>query len=204
MERNDVKIWNFYAPVYNVFMRQNQSAYKKMYRRIRKEIYGREVLELAAGTGLISKNTAETAASYLATDFSENMLAQAKHGKMPENLRFMKADASDLPFEDDMFDTVIISNALHIIPEPEKVLAEIKRVLRPEGLLIAPNFIHETPGLMARFTSGLLEKCGIVFEAKWDRNDYREFLEENGFKVKTSAVLKASIPLMYTESVIRR
>ena len=42
------------------------------------------------------------------------------------------------------------------------------------------------------------------FEAKWDRNAYREFLEENGFKVKTSAVLKASIPLMYTESVIRR
>ena len=152
MKRNDAKIWNFYAPFYNIFMRQNQSAYEKMYRRIRKEIYGREVLELAAGTGLISKNTAETAASYLATDFSENMLSQAKRGKIPENLRFMKADASDLAFEDDMFDAVIISNALHIIPEPEKVLAEIKRVLRPEGLLIAPNFIHETPGLMARFT----------------------------------------------------
>ena len=201
MENNNAKIWNFYAPVYNIFMAQNRGAYEKIYRRIRKIIYGREVLELAAGTGLISRHTAETASSYLATDFSEKMLEQAKKGKIPENLRFLKADASDLPFEDDMFDVVIISNALHIIPQPEKVLSEVRRVMRPEGILIAPNFIHESPGLMTKFTSKILTASGIAFESKWNRWEYRQFLEDNGFSVRTDALLKASIPLMYTESL---
>ena len=201
MENNNAKIWNFYAPVYNIFMAQNRGAYEKIYRRIRKIIYGREVLELAAGTGLISRHTAETASSYLATDFSEKMLEQAKKGKIPENLRFLKADASDLSFEDDMFDVVIISNALHIIPQPEKVLSEVRRVMRPEGILIAPNFIHESPGLMTKFTSKILTASGIAFESKWNRWEYRQFLEDNGFSVRTDALLKASIPLMYTESL---
>ena len=201
MENNNAKIWNFYAPVYNIFMAQNRCAYEKIYRRIRKIIYGREVLELAAGTGLISRHTAETASSYLATDFSEKMLEQAKKGKIPENLRFLKVDASDLPFENDMFDVVIISNALHIIPQPEKVLSEVRRVMRPEGILIAPNFIHKSPGLMTKFTSKILTASGIAFESKWNRWEYRQFLEDNGFSVRTDALLKASMPLMYTESL---
>ena len=100
-----------------------------------------------------------------------------------------------------MFDVVIISNALHIIPQPEKVLSEVRRVMRPEGILIAPNFIHESPGLMTKFTSKILTASGIAFESKWNRWEYRQFLEDNGFSVRTDALLKASIPLMYTESL---
>ena len=37
---------------------------------------------------------------------------------------------------------VIVSNALHIIPQPEKALQEIKRVLKDDGVLIAPTFTH--------------------------------------------------------------
>ena len=37
---------------------------------------------------------------------------------------------------------VIVSNALHIVPQPEKALAEIHRVLRDDGVLIAPTFTH--------------------------------------------------------------
>ena len=40
-----------------------------------------------------------------------------------------------------MFDAAVISNALHIMPEPEKALAEIRRVLKPGGILIAPTFM---------------------------------------------------------------
>lgn len=204
MKDNDSKIWDFYAPFYNFFMKQNKSAYEKMYQRIRKVICGKSVLELAAGTGLISKNTAIKAETYIATDFSEKMLVQARKGRVPDNLIFMKANAANLPFYDNRFDIVIISNALHIIPEPERVLAEIKRVLKPDGVLISPNFIHENQSLISHFSTKLLSAAGVVFESKWDRKGYGEFLERNGFNVRNITVLKASIPLMYTESIVKK
>jgi len=52
------------------------------------------------------------------------------------NIEFVKADASDLPFEDNSFDSVCISNSLHHLPNMEKILTEMKRVLKDGG-----NFI---------------------------------------------------------------
>ena len=132
-------VWDFYAPVYNLFMSGNKKAYRNMCERIRVVIQNKRVLELACGTGLISKAVAEVSRSYIATDFSEQMLAQALRGKRPEQLMFSKADAANLPFGANSFDVVIISNALHIIPEPERVLSECRRVLGKNGVLIAPQ-----------------------------------------------------------------
>ena len=44
--RDNTKIWNFYAPVYNLFMLTNKNAYEEMYRKIRKAIQNKKVLEL--------------------------------------------------------------------------------------------------------------------------------------------------------------
>ena len=71
-----------------------------------------------------------------------------------------------LPFEKNSFDVVIISNALHIIPNPEKVLSEIARVLKTGGLLIAPNFVHENLKGSALMMSRMLTIAGIAFETK--------------------------------------
>lgn len=67
MRRND---WDLYAPVYNLFMGKDKKAYEQMYRRIRKVIGDKYVLELATGTGLIAKNVAASSAHMEATDFS--------------------------------------------------------------------------------------------------------------------------------------
>ena len=72
--KNETKVWDLFAPVYNVFMRTNRTAYEQMYTNIRAVIKDKIVLEIACGTGLISKNVADAAESYIATDFSENML----------------------------------------------------------------------------------------------------------------------------------
>ena len=108
----------------------------------------REVLEIATGPGVIAKQVAAEAKSMIATDFSEKMLAVAHRGEVPDNLKFEQADACKLQYADDSFDVVIIANALHIIPEPERALAEIRRVLRKDGILIARTallpFLHET------------------------------------------------------------
>ena len=191
--------WNFYAPVYDLFMRQNRNAYAQMYKKIRASIKDKRVLELCTGTGLIAKNVASEAREMIATDFAEKMLQQAAKGSLPGNLSFRQADATDIPFDDRSFDVVIISNALHIIPHPQKVLSEIRRVLKPEGLLIAPNFLGHRAGTKERLLAKILSWAGVVFELTWDETTYPQFLEQNGWSVKIKEVFKASFPLMYTE-----
>ena len=198
--KNSASVWNLYAPVYDLFMRQNRRAYEIMYRRIRRQIRGLDVLELACGTGLISRHTASAAKSYLATDFAEGMLAKAQQGRNPANLRFQREDAAALTLPDHSFDAVIISNALHIVPDPAAVLAESARVLRKGGLLIAPNFTHDTSDIGAQLMSRLLTAAGIAFESKWNAADYAQFLRAHGFCVRVCKTLKAAIPLTYTES----
>ena len=126
------KIWDLYAPIYKQAMKADQRIYDFMYKRIPGKIRGKEVLEIATGPGLLAKHVAPAAKSMIATDYSDGMIAQAKKGGCPANLRFEVADAMDLPYPDKSFDAVLISNALHIVPDPEKVLTEIDRVLRPD------------------------------------------------------------------------
>ncbi len=133
---------------------------------------------------------------------TDKMLAEARRGLVSSKLRFENADATNLRFEDNSFDVVVIANTLHVIPDREKVLDEIKRVLRPRGILIAPNFVHAVDSKKGKISSKALELAGVSFAAKWDEDGYRSFLEDNGFKVINSKVLNGAIPLMYTESII--
>lgn len=197
--KKENSVWNFYAPVYDLFMRANRAAYAEMYGMIRRAIQGKTVLELATGTGLIAKNVADAAEHMIATDFAENMLAQARKGYVPQTLEFQYADATFLPFDDDSFDVVIIANALHIVDAPRKVLTEIRRVLRPGGRLICPNFIHGSSTKVGEVASKLLSAAGITFEAKWTEPEYEKFIEGNGFTMISHVVLNAVIPLMYAE-----
>ena len=135
----------------------------------------------------------------IATDYSDGMIAQAKKGKSIPNLTFEVADAMNLPYGDSSFDAVIIANALHIVPDPEQVLREIDRVLRPGGLLIAPNFVEHKGTLGSRIWSGILVLAGVRFEHQWSAQEYLDFLADNGWHVSFSKEMAARIAMMYTE-----
>ena len=129
-------------------------------------IRGSEVLELATGPGMLAKHIAPAAKKIIATDYSEGMIREAEKGYNPPNLTFETADAMALPYGDNSFDVVIIANALHIVPDPEKVLSEIDRVLRPGGILIAPNFVEHKGTALSRLWSGILRIAGVRFETE--------------------------------------
>ncbi len=74
-------IWDTFAPIYELAMRSQKKQYELLYEKIRAAVGGKCVLELAPGPGLIAKNIAESAASVVATDFSEKMILQAKKNK---------------------------------------------------------------------------------------------------------------------------
>ena len=193
------KTWDLYAPIYKKAMKADQKIYDFMYERIPEKIRNMEVLEIATGPGLLAKHVAPAAKKMIATDYSDGMIAQAKKGDCPANLAFEVADAMNLPYPDDSFDAVLIANALHIVPDPEKALREISRVLRPGGILIAPNFVEHQGTIGSRIWSGILRIAGVRFEHQWSAKEYLRFLEENGWRVTFSKEMAARITMMYAE-----
>lgn len=195
------KNWDKFAPIYNIFMKKNQKAYMQMYRKIRIAVKGKKVLELATGTGLIAENIADAAKSVEATDYSEKMIAEARKNVHANHVHFAVADACNLPYQSESFDVVIISNALHIMPEPEKALAEIHRVLKKDGVMIAPTFVHAQMTLPKRMLSKAMGGVGFRAEHKWTEETYLHFLRKNGWSIRRKSLLNASFPLVYAECV---
>ena len=193
------KTWDLYAPIYKRAMQADRQIYDFMYQRIPEIIRDKDVLEIATGPGLLAKHVAPAAKRMIATDYSDGMIAEAKKGAYPSNLHFEKADATALPYEDDSFDAVLIANALHIIPQPEQALREIDRVLRPDGILIAPNFVEHKGTLLSRIWSGILRIAGIRFEHQWSAQEYLRFLESNGWEITFGKEMAARIAMLYTE-----
>ena len=193
--------WDKNAKRYDRFMRKDRAAYEKLYELIRPVVKARTVLELAAGTGLIAKNIVRAASHIEVTDASEEMIAEAKRNNRSAKLHFSVRDMFCLPYADKSFDVVIVSNALHIVPQPEKALAEIRRVLKDDGVLIAPTFTHGNGTLQGRIKLFFMKLAGFPLNSRWSSADYLAFLRQNGWSVRKSAVLKGSFPLTYAECV---
>ena len=191
-------VWNFFAPIYERAMKSQKSIYDYIYKEISAAASAKNVLELATGPGMIAKHIASSAKSVTATDFAPKMIEAAKKGSVPENVRFEVADATNLRYQNDSFDLVVIANALHIIPEPEKALAEIDRVLKANGILIAPNFIEREKG-KKNLWQKILSLVGIKFAHEWTKEEYKTFLSDHGWQVTKSHVCKGRIDLLYAE-----
>ena len=191
--------WDRNAGRYNRFMRKDRAAYDEMYELIRPVVRHKTVLELATGTGLIAKNIVNAAAHIEATDASPEMIAEAKRDTRSAKLHFSVQDMFRLPYANQSFDVVIVSNALHIVPQPEKALAEIRRVLKDDGVLIAPTFTHAGNSFTGKVRAFFMKLAGFPIHSKWTSEEYLRFLRQNGWTVRKNVVLKASFPLTYAE-----
>ena len=191
--------WDRTAKSYDHFMKKDHKAYKQMYSLIYPVVRHKQVLELATGTGLIAKHIVRSADHIEATDASQEMIEQAKQGVKSTKLHFSVQDMFHLPYADQSFDVVIVSNALHIVPGPEKALAEIWRVLKEDGILIAPTFTHADNDFRGNVKAFFMKLAGFPLHSKWTSEEYLRFLRHNGWAVRKSVVLKASFPLTYAE-----
>lgn len=94
------------------------------------------VLEIAAGTGRLTRYLAERTgrhASLTATDLNPDMLAIAKQKITNPSVKWMTANAMELPFDDNSFDCVFCQFGFMFLPDKQKGFDEVYRVLKPGG-----------------------------------------------------------------------
>ncbi|NNJ30795.1 class I SAM-dependent methyltransferase [Bacteroides xylanolyticus] len=174
--------WQRVSGVYGLFMKKDRKMYEEISREIGVDLNkSMTVLELACGTGQLSFLISKSVKFLEATDFSENMIHTAQRKPSPDNLRFSVQDATDLQFQPEIFDCVVIANALHIMPFPEKALSEIHRVLKPGGFLFAPTFVSQK-GENGYLSTKMLNLLGFHTFHSWDDKSLTAFVAQNGFE----------------------
>jgi len=109
---------------------------------------GPDVLELGCGpASLWAENLGRVPAGWrvILTDFSSGMIAEAQRalGDAAGRFRFAVVDAQSIPFDAASFDIVIANHMLYHVPDLDRALAEIQRVLRPDGRLFASTIGRE-------------------------------------------------------------
>ncbi len=153
-----------------------------------------DVLEVAAGTGLVTERLAEGAARYVATDREPAMLELLARRVRAEGLEVQVADAKQLPFPNASFDVVVIANLLHLLPQPELALGEAHRVLRGSGRLVAPTFCHGS-GPLARVISRALAVVGFPIATRFEGPDLDVLVRSGGFQVEEAWTVPGLLPI---------
>jgi SAM-dependent methyltransferase len=100
---------------------------------------GKQLLELAAGTGVVTRRLAAAlpaTTAITATDLNQPMIDQAAAVGTARPVQWRQADAMKLPFADASFDCVVCQFGVMFLPDKPAALAEARRVLRPGGLLV--------------------------------------------------------------------
>ncbi|KAF8697399.1 hypothetical protein HU200_035997 [Digitaria exilis] len=115
-----------------------------------KPTIGGTIVDASCGSGLFSRLFVKSGLYSLvvALDFSENMLKQCneylrQESISDERLALVRADISRLPFMNGSIDAVYAGAAIHCWPSPACAVAEISRVLRPGGVLVASTFVAD-------------------------------------------------------------
>jgi ubiquinone/menaquinone biosynthesis C-methylase UbiE len=158
---------------------------------------GQRVLEIGCGTGIISLGVAPFAGQIVGADISPQMIEVARHKAQEasvDNVEFQVCDGYSLPFEDEVFDAVLIFNTLHAVKEPATMLAEARRLLKPAGHLLTATDCYAAPAPFATrlmlAAQRLMKLVGVIpFMSYLHEADIQRLIEAAGFDVVETDVL---------------
>jgi demethylmenaquinone methyltransferase / 2-methoxy-6-polyprenyl-1,4-benzoquinol methylase len=124
---------------------------------------GTRALDLAAGTGDIAFALADRGARVAALDITHRMLQIASGKREPSApVTFVTGDMMSLPFPDATFDLVTTGYGIRNVPAIEPAIDEIRRVLRPGGLLLSLDFDRPANPVVRGVYLGYLTVVGSV------------------------------------------
>lgn len=198
--------WERFAFIYDTAMKNSDKADKKAAEYIMtflsEDCY---ILEAACGTGRFSCEIAPKIKQMHCCDYARNMLAETRkkaQAKDIYNIDYSVQDITSLDFADNSFDAVMAANVLHLLSEPEKAVSELKRVVKPEGLLILPNFVNAE--VVSKWFLRLIKLFGFRAKNEWNRDDFFDFLNSNGLEVEEYRMFDSKQPLCVAITKIRR
>jgi|LauGreDrversion4_2_1035121.scaffolds.fasta_scaffold00877_11 ubiquinone/menaquinone biosynthesis C-methylase UbiE len=99
-------------------------------------VHGERVLDIASGEGYGTYLLSENAISVIGVDISEAVISHASHKYQSSNLSFKTGSISNIPLDDNSVDVVVSFETIEHHDEHDKMMKEIKRVLKPEGKLV--------------------------------------------------------------------
>ncbi|WP_419392900.1 class I SAM-dependent methyltransferase [Cytobacillus praedii] len=166
-------IYKAWSPFYDQFFN------KGIFSKARKEVFqdiefsqGDRVLFVGCGTGADLEYIPHRDIAITAIDFSDDMLRKAKEKFNDTDIVFLRMDAQELAFPDDTYDIVIASLLLSVVPNPQKCMEEMIRVVKEQGkIVIFDKFVPRNEELSffkkaARpFISLLGTDIGVKFES---------------------------------------
>lgn len=146
-----------------------------------------KILELGCGNGSMWKdkyNELPEGVELTLTDFSNGMLEDTKKNLgHKKNIRFMQVDIQSIPFENDSFDMVIANMMLYHVPDLQKGLFEVKRVLKPRGKFYCATFGE----------NGIIEFVQKLLSVNSVNKENRSFTLQNGEASLTKQFSKAEM-----------
>ena len=146
---------------YEIFMGRWSELLAKPFVALANVVPGGRVLDVACGTGVLSKAFADAGAQVTGVDASEGYLEGARRRRSHPNITYELGDIRRMRFDDDSFDAAVSTLALDVVPEIEQVVAEMKRVTRPGG--VVASGVHQFYGGMPAFD--LVAHTGAVLDA---------------------------------------
>jgi len=156
------------------------------------------LLEVGCGIGAVSKYITEKyRLNVTGTDVDPEQIQTALKDKDDSrNIRFLEADAAELPFEDDEFDIEMFYMVMHHIANWQDALREISRVLKPKGYLIMGDILYSN--FAARIGRLLSRNYGII-----TIKDLKAFTEAGNYATIHASLSKSPL-VKYYEAVYQR
>ena len=149
-----------------------------------------DVADFGCGSGVLSVSLARWARTVVAIDQNEEALVQARaraHGEGLRNIRFIREDLHALSLPEGELDLVVLSQSLHHVEEPEAVLREAARLLRPKGkLVVLELMVHEETWVRERLGHRHLGFAPAKLEASLKRAGFAALGKEVHAREATS------------------
>ncbi|MBR3371425.1 MAG: methyltransferase domain-containing protein [Rhodobacteraceae bacterium] len=140
-----------WAPIYDMTFGRITNTGRRHATRVANKTGGK-VLEVGVGTGL-ALPFYDPSLDVTGIDFSEDMLTRARAKVAEENLGHVRElrqmDARKLDFPDASFDIIVAMHLISVVPDPEKVMAEMARVCKPGGQILLVNHFARDDGWLA-------------------------------------------------------
>lgn len=157
---------------------------------------GMRVLDVCCGPGILAAGALQRGADAVGIDFSSEAVALAN--RLVPTGSFQQADAQALPFPDASFDAVLCGYGLMHVPDPEVVLQEMRRVLRPGGR--AAVSVWDAGALGFKLVYEAVTACGTMDANLPHGPDFFQFASTQAMK---AAMAQAGFVDCSTKSVVQ-